>query len=250
MEYTLCESGHCCIQQKMFLEMKGIALHTKCAIIIIERQSTLMSVKTLVVYKNIFVSIEFGPKDSGGRPTQFFAKPNQKVSITTPHDECEMRVTVCKTRTAHTPTFISLRDPFDTMEVGMMLWFFCLEKYNSLAFYQNKKTGELYCCSKGCNRSFRTIEAWKGHFSFHVNIPGKFSMAILQDGKITHHPTATLRLRGENTQIIEDQPETIQKIILKHSWAWKSLSDTVYGKKLTSELEHKLHTVFKRRRIE
>lgn len=248
-EYFLCASGYKCIKPSMFLASSEIVLHTKSAILSIVRQDETITIKTIVVYKNILVSIDFGNADTDIPPIRFLSKPNQMTTITTKHVTVDLNIRICKTGYSHTPSFVSLREPFDNMDVGMQLWFFCLEKHNSFAFYQEKKTGDLYCCSKGCNRSFRTIEEWKSHFNFQVNIPGKFSLAILQEGKIKHHPTAKLRIREKTTKEVKENTEIIKQTITKHSWAWKSLSDTVHGEQMTKDLQQKL-TVVKRRRIE
>lgn len=227
-----------------------VTLHTRYVILTLSPQNDSIKIQSLVAYRDVMVCLTLTTNTGEVFPLMFFVQPNNMACITIDRDFATMQVQFRRTQEPHSPQFTDLFPLFERMDVGMMLWFLRVHKSQVLAFYQSKKTGDLYCCSKGCKKKFRTVDEWKNHFGTTTITPGRFSMAVLQHGNITHHPTATLKIRKEDAVIEEDNPKAIKEKLKLHSWAWKSLSDTIHGKHMTKNLEHKLNTIVKRRRIE
>lgn len=125
-------------------------------------------------------------------------------------------------------------------EPGMVVWAAATTTENLyIVVLQDEMSGHLYCAAKGCRKTFVSLDDWKAHYSTHFLLPPHFYRASVHNGELRF-------VQGEKLQCGIRQPHSRDYIadrLHRHSWAWRSLGDTIYGKHMHSQLYRKLQTV-------
>jgi hypothetical protein len=168
-----------------------------------------------------------------------FIEPRQHSCYMFPLDHNHTLILdVERVRPAHTPIFSDLYPLFIDMDLEMELWFAKLGANEYSAFYQCKKTRQLYCCCTECpdtRRSFPTLRDWAAHYSVQTIQPGRYVLAQYIDGVICAHPSAQLQ-----PHVPRLQPPSIVDIIAQHGYEWRSLGDKKNHKQFALQLQQKL----------
>jgi len=244
--YALCKTPCCEIDQ---LEMnKSVVLHMRYVILQLTKNDGIITIETLATYASVMICVKLLNATISDSPILFFSDIDVPSNTNIYGGEQPILISVKKTRPNHTAKFLDLLPLYQSMDIGMMLWFYKIAKQTYLAFFQSRRTGDIYCCTDGCKKKFDSVKEWREHFKNPPTLPGMPSMALLHDGIITAHTNAKLKTKCKSKPPNQDKSSSITELIQMHSWAWKSLMDSVNGPLLTQKLISKLHNV-KRQRI-
>ena len=244
--YALCKTPYCEIDQ---LETdKSVVLHMRYVILKLTKNEGTIKIETLATYASVMICVKGLNDPDSNQSVLFFSDIDKPSSLNISGGKKSIVISVKKTTPNHNARFLDLLPLYQSMDIGMMLWFYKMTKQTYMAFFQSRRTGDIYCCTDGCKKKFDSVKEWKDHFDTPPTLHGMPSMALLYGGSIVPHTNAKLKTKCKVERPHPEKSSTISELIQLHSWAWKSLMDSVNGPLLTQKLVSKLNNV-KRQRI-
>lgn len=216
-------------------ENPRVVIQDKHIILQMTRRPDVVLLEVLVCYYSVMLTVTLETTQS------IFITPRQHMSIQIQYQVQQsntLTLEVERVHPAHTPIFSNLYPLFMEMDLEMELWYAKISDKQYSAFYQCKKTRQLYCCCVECpdtRQSFPTLREWAAHYAVQTTQPGRYVLAQCINGVICAHPSA--QLQPYNPQLCM---QSVGDIIKQHGYAWRSLGDKKYQKQFALQLQEKL----------